>query len=51
MAGMPNTIRYKTQEMHPMSSVHLSVVKELYSNNNNDGIKEDEPDMMELLGK
>jgi len=49
--GTPNAIRYETPEMHLISPVPLSGVKELYANNNNDEIEEDEPDMMELLGK
>ena len=49
--GAPNAIRYKTPEMHLISPVPLSGVKELYANNDNDQIEQDEPDMMELLGK
>jgi len=49
--GTPNAITYETPDMHSMSPVPLSGVKELYANNDNDEIEEDEPDMMELLGK
>jgi len=49
--GTPNAIRYETPEMHIISPVPLSGVKELYANNDNDEIEQDEPDMMELLGK
>jgi len=47
----PNAIRYETPEMHLISPVPLAGVKELYANNDNDEIEEDELDMMELLGK
>jgi hypothetical protein len=49
--GTPNAITYETPEMHPMSPIPLSGVKELYANNDNDGIEEDESDIMESLGK
>jgi len=49
--GTPNAIINETLDMHSMSPVPLSRVKELYANNDKDEIEEDEPDMMELLGK
>jgi hypothetical protein len=50
-APVPNGITYETPEMHPMSSVPLSGVKVLCATNDNDGIEQDESDIMESLGK
>jgi hypothetical protein len=48
--SVPNASTYETWEMRPMSLVPLSGVKVLYANNDNDGIEQDESDIMVSLG-
>ena len=51
MVGTPEAVTYEIPGIHQMSPIPISGVKKLYANNENDGIEEDEPGMMEVLGK